>query len=106
MSFLGVLGQPAVPFTEQQKEDFAGRAPDDCRRKIDPTDRFLCEWIEKEFQQGGTFEYYPNLPKYLAINGGVAVAAFVSVFVFIFLIPVLARGLARLGQRYWEWLNT
>jgi trehalose 6-phosphate synthase/phosphatase len=59
----------------------------------------------QEFQQGGRYGGYPQLPKYLALNGGVAATTFVSIFGLAFLIPMLVRGFAFLIRRYWKWLN-
>jgi len=90
-----------VPLTAQEKKNLAARFEDGdgCRREIGDVAKFICRYSEEQYQQGGKYEYHPNLLAYSALNTGVAVATFVGVFVLAFLIPAVVFG-------YWQWLNT
>ncbi|MBR0705403.1 hypothetical protein [Bradyrhizobium liaoningense] len=96
-----------VPLTAQQKENLADRfeGSDPCRREIDALNKIVCNRLREQYQQGGDYEYYPDLPKYLALNGGMAAAAFAGVFVLSLLFPMVIRGFAFSFRRYWKWLN-
>lgn len=59
----------------------------------------MCEEERDSLERGATINYYPSLPKYLAINLAVALGAFGSIFGLSFLVPMLIR-------RYWNWLKT
>ena len=96
-----------VPLTAQEKENLSARyhGGSYCLENSSSVDRIVCRMLEEEYEQGGRYEYSPNLQKYLAINAGVATATFISVFVLAFLIPMLARGSAFIVRRYWQWLD-
>lgn len=97
-----------VPLTTQEQENLSARYHGGgyCQRSIDDVaDRVVCRMLEEEYEQGGRYEHPPNLQKYLAINAGVAMATFISVFALAFLIPMLARGSAFIVRRYWQWLD-
>ena len=95
-----------LPLTAQEKENLAVHLQNYCRRETGDIARdVICSLGRKEYEQGGKYESYPDLMKYLALNVSVAAAALVSVFGLAFLIPMLARGFAFLIQRYWKWLN-
>jgi hypothetical protein len=64
-----------------------------------------CNWIREDLLQRTAHERRFNLPEYLLLNTIVAVVSFVGVFALSSLIPMLVRGLASLGRRYWKWLN-
>jgi len=78
----------------------------DCRIGTDDfLTRILCDRARRELELGGDYEDHPDLSKYLALNGGVAIATFAGVFVLAFLIPMLIRCVTHLVRRYWKWLN-
>jgi hypothetical protein len=94
-----------VPTTAGQKQGLA----DSLRHcKMDTgnlTIDFMCARDKRVFEEGGDYEYHLDWMKYFAVNIGVAVAIFISVFAMAFLIPAAVRGIAFLVVRYWKWLN-
>ncbi|TFV74102.1 hypothetical protein E4K64_19105 [Bradyrhizobium frederickii] len=96
-----------VPLTAQQKENLAARfeRSDSCRREIDALDKIVCNRWREQYEQGGDHEYYPDLPKYLVLNGGMAAVTFAGVVMLALLFPMVVRGFAYSFRRYWQWLN-
>lgn len=96
-----------MPLTTQQKENLAAYLQNNnhCRRETDDMGRIMCRLLEEEYEQSGKHEYYPDLPKYLAVNGGAAAATFAVVFMLALLFPMVVRGVAFSFRRYWQWLN-
>lgn len=110
---LAVLGATAAPFvfgTYKAKPIYVVQVPltdqirdlrryfvYECKRQR----RVYCE----EDIERAAYERRLDLPKYLALNGGVAVTMFASVFALALLIPLMIRGCASLARRYWDWLN-
>jgi hypothetical protein len=107
-----------VPLTAHEKEQFANYLrTDDCDSFDDLITRFFCDdskragkgdfkWsVEGELAAGATSELHDDRPKYWIMNVGIAAATAASLFGLVFLIPMLARGIAFLARRYWKWLN-
>jgi glycerol-3-phosphate acyltransferase PlsY len=65
----------------------------------------VCDRVREEYEMGGDYEYHSDMPKYLALNGGVAVATFAGVFVLALLIPMLTFYVTHMVRRYWRRLN-
>jgi hypothetical protein len=61
--------------------------------------------IEEELERGKRQEWRADPPMYWVLNVVTAAAAFVVLFGLVYLIPMLIRGVAFLGRRYWRWLN-
>lgn len=98
-----------VPLTAQQKVQLAAslRNSNYCHKwgNIGPNSSetsIVAEWVCRSdierYEEGGYYEYYFDDLKYIGLNVGAAVAAFVSVFAVALFIPILIR-------RYWRWLN-
>ena len=66
---------------------------------------YICSRDKEKFELGGEYEYHLDRLKYLTLNFGTAIAAFISVFGLALLLPMLVRGCAFLALRYWKWLN-
>ena len=58
-----------------------------------------CHDEQRELENGGHFESYPDTLKYLGINAATAGFAFGIIFGLTYLLPAVVR-------RYWRWLNT
>lgn len=96
-----------MPLTEQERENLSAyfQRNERCRRETRDASRIICHLAWEEYEQGGKREYHPDLAKYLALNGGIAAATFISVFVLALLIPMMMRGFGSLARRYLQWLN-
>ncbi len=91
-----------IPFTANQKENLASyvQNSNNCQDTASSlVEDFVCRHSKERLDQGGDYESHPDLLKYLALNAGVAVAMFATIFGLAFVIPALLR-------RYWKWLNT
>jgi hypothetical protein len=103
----------SVPLTAQEKERLAielrSLDNDDCKiRVVEPAGLICIRDADKAELESGTRKEYSDhadLPKYWAMNVGVAAATAVSLFGLTYLIPMLIRGVVFLVRRYWRWLN-
>jgi len=103
-----------VPLTSQEKESLAAslQKSNNCQSEADfvRSDNdfiryYICSRDKEKFELGGEYEYHLDRLKYLTLNFGTAIAAFISVFGLALLLPMLVRGCAFLALRYWKWLN-
>lgn len=96
-----------VVLTAQERANRAAYLQsNDCRMGTgDVIARILCARAKEEYELGRDYEYHPDLPSYLVLNVGVAVATFIGVLGLAFLIPMLVCGSAFLIRSYWNWLN-
>jgi hypothetical protein len=91
---------------EQMANRSAYLRSNDCRIGTDDViTRIVCDRVREEYELGGNYEYYPDLPRYLMLNGGVTIAMFAGVFVLALLVPMLVRSFTHLLRRYLQWLN-
>lgn len=91
-----------VPLTAEEKAIIVERAekwPPNCAATTNILDLAFCSGDKDALLSGGHYYSVPSYPRYLAVNLGVALAAFAGIYGLAFLVPMLIR-------RYWRWLNT